>query len=142
MRSLHDMASLLQRAPEVSIVRTLVFFRSPCIGGQNLSLEPCAQLEFQSTVRIVPLRAPQERLLKKAELGVSPFHEPTLRSVELWTSGPRAQALERSLLILHTQLTADAAGGQSRTDEVIRHYDLGVSPRVKRHPLRPHYHAN
>jgi ATP-dependent Clp protease ATP-binding subunit ClpC len=93
--------------------------------------EPDKQFRQAVKPRIVPLRPAQQRLLEKAELGVSLFHEPTLRSLELWTSGPRAQALERSLLILHTQITADAGGGQSRTDEIIRHYDLGVSPRVK-----------
>jgi len=93
--------------------------------------EPDKKLRQAVKPRLIPRRPAQERLLQKADLAVSLFHEPTLRSLELWTSGPRAQALERSLLILHTQLTAQAAGSDSRPDQTIRHYDLGVSPRVK-----------
>jgi protein subunit release factor A len=93
--------------------------------------EPDKKFRQAVKPRLIPRRPAQERLLQKADLAVSLFHEPTLRSLELWTSGPRAQALERSLLILHTQLTAQAAGSDSRPDQTIRHYDLGVSPRVK-----------
>jgi hypothetical protein len=69
--------------------------------------------------------------VKKADTNVSLFHEPSLRSIELWTTGPRQAALERSLLILHACVAAHTYGEPGHNDRIIRHYDLGISPRVK-----------
>jgi hypothetical protein len=80
--------------------------------------------------KLKPLKEVAHRLLDKADLAVSLFHEPTLRSLELWTSGPREQALERSLMLLHTQVAALRAD-ECRGTRIIRHYDLGIAPRVK-----------
>ncbi|HWQ91139.1 MAG TPA: AAA family ATPase, partial [Clostridia bacterium] len=85
---------------------------------------------FRSSVKtsIASLRPARSRLLTKADLKVTVFHEASLRSIELWTRGPREQALDRLLLLLHVQI---AAGTTPARPGIVRHYDLGISPRVK-----------
>ena len=70
-------------------------------------------------------------LLKKPEWNLSLFHEPSLRSLELRAAGPKPRALQSALLILQALIQAQPAGQTARPDLVIRHYDLGISPRVK-----------
>jgi protein subunit release factor A len=79
---------------------------------------------------VTALRPARSRLLEKADLKVSLFHEASLRSLELWTSGPREPGLERIMVLFHAQISAPAAGENVRT-LVVRHYDLGISARVK-----------
>jgi len=79
--------------------------------------------------KISPLKPPRNRVLPNAEWIVSLFHEPTLRSLEVWMAGPREQAEQRAALILHTQITAGDSG--DRLNTIIRHYDLGLASRVK-----------
>jgi ATP-dependent Clp protease ATP-binding subunit ClpC len=81
--------------------------------------------------KISALKPPHSRLLEKADLRVSLFHEPSLRSLELWSTSPRHTALDHSLLILHTLLNAGSDTTPSRAGLIIRHYDLGISPRIK-----------
>jgi hypothetical protein len=86
--------------------------------------------EFQRHVKakIAALKPPRKRLLH-ADLSVSLFHEPTVRSMEFWTRGPREEALERGLAVLHA-----VAVDQSRELEsvgIIRQYDVGMAPKVK-----------
>ena len=79
---------------------------------------------------VTALRPARSRLLEEADLKVALFHEASLRSLELWTCGPREPALERILTLLHAQIAAPDAGEIART-MVVRHYDLGISARVK-----------
>ena len=69
-------------------------------------------------------------MIEKAELVISVFHEASLRSLELWTAGPREQAIERATLVLYSQVNADAQSSR-RPAEIVRQYDLGISSRVK-----------
>jgi protein subunit release factor A len=81
--------------------------------------------------RVAPLKPALSRLVKKADLQVSLFHEPSLRSIEIWTTGPRAQALERALLLLEAEMGGRTDESRANATAIIRHYDLGISPRVK-----------
>ena len=96
-----------------------------------IGAEPEKSFRLAVKSRFSSLKPAQNRLMEKADMSVSLFHEASLRSIEIWTSGPRPQALERSLLILHTCLAGSISAEQSHTGQVIRHYDLGISPRVK-----------
>jgi protein subunit release factor A len=94
-------------------------------GGQ-----PDKQFRQGVKATVTGLRPAKSRLLEKADLKVSLFHEASLRSLEVWTCGPRAPALERTLALLQAQIAAAAAGHSAQT-MIVRHYDLGISARVK-----------
>jgi len=79
---------------------------------------------------ITNLRPSRSRLLDNADLKVALFHETSLRSLELWTCGPRPAALERTLSLFHTQIAAPPSG-ETAALKVVRHYDLGISARIK-----------
>jgi hypothetical protein len=81
--------------------------------------------------RIVPLKNAQAFLLPKTDLSVSLFHQPSLRSLELRVGGSRSHALENGLLILHTLVSKPSSTASARDALIVRHYDLGISPRVK-----------
>jgi protein subunit release factor A len=87
---------------------------------------------FRKAVKpnVNPLKPARDRLLK-LETAVSLFHEPTLRSLSLWTSGTRESALEKALIVLQVQISSDGLPDATRSDAMIRHYELGLSPRIK-----------
>jgi hypothetical protein len=90
--------------------------------------EPSKQFQQQVKNRTSPLKPPRKRLIA-AEFSVSLLHEPSLRSLELWTAGPKESAITRGLTILAAQLqgshvSIDAVG-------VIREYHLGIGARVR-----------
>ena len=97
-----------------------------------LPLDGEPEKSFRQAVKpkFATLKPVRQRLLK-ADLLVSLFHEAKLRSLTFWTSGPRSEALERGLLILHSQLSGEAARPETRSDAIIRHYELGLSARIK-----------
>ena len=74
---------------------------------------------------------PVHNRLMRSDTAVTLFHEPTLRSLSLWTTGPRDSALDRAFVILHGQVSTGAARNESCANEIIRHYELGLSPRIK-----------
>jgi ATP-dependent Clp protease ATP-binding subunit ClpA len=90
--------------------------------------EPSRQFQQQVKARTSPLKPPRHRLLT-ADFSVSLRHEPSLRSLELWTAGPKETAITRCLIILAAQLE----GSRPSTDEtgVIREYHLGIGARVR-----------
>jgi hypothetical protein len=72
---------------------------------------------------------PVRKRLLKADLALSAFDEQSGRLVEFWTTGPKNEALERALLVLHACATADTSAAAPAT--IVRHYDVGMSPKVK-----------
>ncbi|HEX4999071.1 MAG TPA: AAA family ATPase [Terriglobia bacterium] len=91
--------------------------------------EPGAGLQKQTDVRVVPIKPPKKRLIK-SDYSVKLFHQPSLRSIELWTTGPREAALSRGLSILAVVLADDHDSGTNR-DGIVREYDVGIGSRVK-----------
>jgi ATP-dependent Clp protease ATP-binding subunit ClpC len=89
--------------------------------------------QFRQALRskVEPLKNSPGMLLTKPEWSVSLFHEPLLRSLEIRLSGSRSQALEKSVQVFHTLVQGENTGGTTRKDQVVRQYDLGISPRVK-----------
>jgi ATP-dependent Clp protease ATP-binding subunit ClpC len=87
---------------------------------------------FQRAIRttVTLLKPPRSRLITKANFAVSAFHEPSLRSIELWTTGPKETALQRAASILSAQVEAPPAAA-TNSERIIRHYDLGLSARIK-----------
>jgi hypothetical protein len=65
----------------------------------------------------------------KTELAVSLFHEPSVRSIEFWTGGPKQAAIGRGLMILNAQIQDNSPA--PGIDGVIRSYDVGLAPKVK-----------
>jgi hypothetical protein len=89
---------------------------------------PARDFQKQVKVKVAALKPVRKRLIQ-ADVCVSLFHEPSVRSLELWTRGSSQEVIDKSLSILHAEL-------QSRTpvDEslpVIREYDIGMSAKVK-----------
>jgi hypothetical protein len=56
------------------------------------------------------------------------FHAATVRSLEGWAAGTRAEAQARALQALHPQVIAPAG---EPTAEVVRQYELGIGSRIK-----------
>jgi protein subunit release factor A len=90
------------------------------------SAEPSKQLRQKVKTKVSSLTPLRKRLLK-AEFAVSVFDDDAVRSVEFWTTGPKADAIERALLVLNAQMTPNPQAH----DTIIRHYDVGFAPRVK-----------
>lgn len=93
--------------------------------------EPDKRFRQATKSKITALKPAHSRLVEKADLRLSLFHEPTLRSLELWAGGPRGTALDRGLFVLHALVEATAQGLHKGPDAIVRHYDFGISPRVK-----------
>jgi len=90
--------------------------------------EPSKQFKQEVKTKVTTLKPARERL-QKADLGVSLFHELSLRSIEFWTSGPKQEALDRGFLILHAH--SENGASDVNKDSVIRHYDVGLAPKIK-----------
>jgi protein subunit release factor B len=90
--------------------------------------EVSRRFQQQLKIKVTVLKPARERLVR-AELLVTSFDEPSLRSVEFWTFGPKADALARGSLVHKALLD----GGQVSPEDpqIIRQYDLGLNPRVK-----------
>ncbi|MDJ0976254.1 MAG: AAA family ATPase [Planctomycetota bacterium] len=71
------------------------------------------------------------RLLKKPDLELSLLHVPTLRSVNVWTTGPKQEAVERLLPLLAARVGATVPAPDDATGPVIRRYRLGSAPSVR-----------
>jgi hypothetical protein len=93
--------------------------------------EPDAPFRRAVKSKVSLLKPARSRLLDKATLNISVFHEPSLRSLELWMAGSKEHALERALVILHAQVSRPNSDEQNDAAKIIRHYDLGLAPRVK-----------
>jgi protein subunit release factor A len=81
--------------------------------------------------RITTLKPPRSRLVQNSDMHVSVFHEASLRSIEVWTKGPKAQALERVIALLEAELGSGADKNRARNTAIIRQYHLGISSRIK-----------
>jgi ATP-dependent Clp protease ATP-binding subunit ClpC len=82
--------------------------------------------EIQAKVQTV--KPAKSRLVEKADLDVSVFHQPSLRSLRGWTRGPRPDAIARLSRILAALV---ASGPAVSEPAVVRRYSLGTSPRIK-----------
>lgn len=94
-------------------------------------IEPDSAFRRAVKSKVSPLKPARGRLLNKANLIVSLFHEPGLRSMELWMTGPKEAAIERALAILFAQVVRQGVEEQADGSRIVRHYDLGRSPRIK-----------
>jgi hypothetical protein len=90
--------------------------------------QPSKSFQHQVKSKVAALKPVRTRLLK-ADLALTLFHEASVRSLEFWTKGPKAEALDRGRLILHSQITAGPP--PPGHDTIIRQYEVGISPKVK-----------
>src|SRR5580765_86831 len=93
--------------------------------------EPDTAFRHAVNSKVSLLKPARSRLLNKANLNISLFHEPSLRSLELWMAGSKETALERAIAILHAQVSSSKSTEQNDAAKIIRHYDLGLAPRIK-----------
>jgi ATP-dependent Clp protease ATP-binding subunit ClpC len=96
-----------------------------------LGLEPDKKFLGGVKNKIQALKPARTRLLEKADVGISLFHEPSLRSLELYAKGPRSDALEKAYRILFSQVTVEGALQEPARAAVIRCYDLGIGSRIR-----------
>jgi hypothetical protein len=87
--------------------------------------------KFATTVhaQLRSLKPARSRLVESANWHATAFHEPTVRSLDLWLLGERAEAQSAALRLLHAQATDSTAPANG--DAVIRRYDLGIGSRIK-----------
>ncbi|HZI50349.1 MAG TPA: AAA family ATPase, partial [Terriglobia bacterium] len=90
--------------------------------------EPSRQFHRTVKVKISPLKPVRKRLIA-ADFGLSMFHEPTLRRIELWMRGPKEDAVARGLSIMSA--CVDPSTELSVSEGIVRQYDLGLAPRIK-----------
>lgn len=88
--------------------------------------QPPKQLQQRVKSKVSTLKPVKKRLLN-ADLAVSVFDEQAVRSIEFWTNGPKEEALERCIVVLHA--TADSKA--SLENIIVRHYDVGIAPKIK-----------
>ena len=96
-----------------------------------LTAEPSKR--FLSGVRttVAALKPPRTRLIEKARWRVTAFHEPSVRSLDVWCGGSREAALRMILNVLYALVEESAAGRGEAAAVPIRRYDLGIGSRVK-----------
>jgi ATP-dependent Clp protease ATP-binding subunit ClpC len=101
--------------------------------------EPDAEFRRGLTSKVTTLKPTRARVVK-ADTSLWLLHQPTLRSITLWTAGPGADALERAVTALQAQLAAESSAGYRPADEIVRCYDLGLGARV--HDTRTGHSTN
>ncbi len=87
--------------------------------------------KFTTSVRTKAsaLKPARSRLVEKAAWHVTAFHEPSVRSLELWLPGEKTAATDVALRLLYAQ-TANPP--DSRTGAaLVRRYDIGIGSRIK-----------
>jgi hypothetical protein len=89
--------------------------------------QPSQQFQRHVKSKISAVSPVRQRLLKN-NLAVTLFHEPSVRSLEFWTTGSKEEALERGFLVLsaHVAGGSDVGGGG-----IVRQYDVGMAAKVK-----------
>lgn len=98
------------------------------VAVHGAGMAPSKQFRQKAKTRITSLKPVHQRLVK-ADLAVSIFDDQSVRSVEFWTSGPKTEAIEKALTVLHA--VAKGPDNPAASVEVVRYYDVGLSPRVK-----------
>jgi ATP-dependent Clp protease ATP-binding subunit ClpC len=103
-----------------SIVRVEVF-----------PLGPAVDKKFATSVqaKVSPVKPARSRLVEKASWQVTAFHEPSVRSLDLWCSGDKATALDTTLRLLQAQSLESKE--RVTAAQLIRRYDLGIGSRIK-----------
>lgn len=86
------------------------------------------QLKQRVKTKTVALKNLKNRLIK-ADFAISAFDEESVRSLEFWTFGPKNDALDRALTVLHA--ASMAVDSSAAPDSVVRRYDVGLAPKVK-----------
>lgn len=104
---------------DTSLVRVQVF---------ALGTEPDKKFIQSVRVKILPVKGEGARLVK-ARLHVSAFHEPSVRSLELWLDGDKAAATACACRFLHAQTLS--APETADTAAILRRYHLGIGSRIK-----------
>jgi ATP-dependent Clp protease ATP-binding subunit ClpA len=92
-----------------------------------VTAEPDKAFAAGVTATLRALKPPRARLVEAA-WEVRLFHAATVRSLEGWAAGTRAEAQARALQALHPQVIAPAG---EPTAEVVRQYELGIGSRIK-----------
>jgi ATP-dependent Clp protease ATP-binding subunit ClpC len=88
-----------------------------------------APASWKTTVQT--LKPAQRRLIDKADWAVSIFDERSLRSLELWTAGPKERATATAARILHSQVQSPDEAISSSRQLLVREYELGIGSRIK-----------
>lgn len=102
------------------------FLRVDCLPALE---KPDARFIAGVKARVHALRPAWSRLIAGADQHGYLFHEPSLRSLEAWTTGPRAEALERLLYLSYLQV--QAADPPPPPAALVRAYQFGAGARVR-----------
>ena len=91
--------------------------------------EPDPGFRAQIKATAQSLKPPRTRLVEKADVAVSLFHQASLRSLTIWMRGPREAAIERAHMVLWAETSAP--DGREERPGIVRYYDLGEGARVR-----------
>lgn len=95
-----------------------------------ISGEPDAGFVREVTSRVHSIKPARYRLLNKPKWQISTFHAPSVRSLQAWVGGEKAEALDRMHKILFAQVNAATNPDSAK---IVRSYHFGIAPRVKDH---------
>jgi ATP-dependent Clp protease ATP-binding subunit ClpC len=96
-----------------------------------LTAEPNKRFLAGVRTTLAALKPPRTRLIEKARWRVTAFHEPSVRSLDVWCAGSRDAALQTTLNVLHARVEDSADGKVDAAAVPIRRYDLGIGSRIK-----------
>ncbi len=94
--------------------------------------QPDKHFTAETTARVETLGA-RSRIIEKADLEISLFHQKSMRSVQLWMHGQRAEAVARLQHLLFSQVEFSKENTGEVVSGILRDYQLGSGPKVKDH---------
>lgn len=91
--------------------------------------DPPAKFAQQVGLKASPRSVAGGRLLEEVPWRLTAFHEPSIRSLDLWFPGTKAEALAAASRVFHAQVSQPAPAASAAA--LIRRYDLGIGSRIK-----------
>lgn len=87
--------------------------------------------KFSSSIqtKVVSLKPARSRLVEDAAWQVMAFHEPSVRSLDLWFGGDKTAAVASAARLLYAQTQSGVESAAAAS--VVRRYDLGIGSRIK-----------
>jgi hypothetical protein len=92
-----------------------------------LDAEPDRQFKNAVETKAIALKPARSRLVEKARCEITAFHEPSVRSIDLWFAEEETAATASAIRLLHAQTQS----GATAQGAVVRRYNLGIGSSIK-----------
>ena len=97
-----------------------------------MSSEPDPSFVRELVTKVHSIKPARSRLVNKPKWQISTFHAPSVRSLQAWVGGEKAEALDRMYKIIFAQVNAATNPDSAK---IVRSYHFGIAPRVKDHVM-------